>query len=214
MRRFFLKLLLFTLVGAAVNIAIAWGSHWIRPQTNMASSSTLPALYSDQQIQAMTRQEVEDAWAQISRERHHARSDHVRSERLKHEFETAKDHVLFLMGRTTRTESFVCGWPFRSFTCTATANSTGATTGPVDQGLRLSISNVTLIVPHGPMWRGLLLNTIFYALVSWFIVIIAGSLRRRLRTRRNLCPACAYPVGNNSICTECGKPVATTTASR
>ena len=28
-----------------------------------------------------------------------------------------------------------------------------------------------------------------------------------LRARRGLCPACAYPVGEAAVCTECGKAV-------
>ena len=31
--------------------------------------------------------------------------------------------------------------------------------------------------------------------------------REHFRTRRGQCPACAYPVGTNPLCTECGKPV-------
>ena len=33
-------------------------------------------------------------------------------------------------------------------------------------------------------------------------------LRRFLRVRRGLCPKCAYPMGESSVCTECGKPLA------
>jgi len=33
------------------------------------------------------------------------------------------------------------------------------------------------------------------------------SLRRRRRIKRGLCPACAYPVGQSPVCTECGFPL-------
>jgi hypothetical protein len=39
-----------------------------------------------------------------------------------------------------------------------------------------------------------------------------GSVRRRMRIRRGLCPACAYPVGQSDVCTECGRPVRPTVA--
>ncbi len=31
------------------------------------------------------------------------------------------------------------------------------------------------------------------------------ALRRFLRVRRGLCPKCAYPMGESSVCTECGR---------
>ena len=34
----------------------------------------------------------------------------------------------------------------------------------------------------------------------------------RLRVQRRLCPACAYPVGTNARCTECGTPLFAKTA--
>ena len=43
-------------------------------------------------------------------------------------------------------------------------------------------------------------------------MLLAGRLAyitglRDRRIKRGLCPACAYPVGTNDVCTECGKPV-------
>ncbi|MCI0630648.1 MAG: hypothetical protein L0Y44_08360 [Phycisphaerales bacterium] len=70
------------------------------------------------------------------------------------------------------------------------------------------------VLPLRVIWPGFALNTLFYATLLWLLFTTPGTMRRRLRIRRNLCPDCAYPIGNNSICTECGKPVATTTASR
>ena len=64
------------------------------------------------------------------------------------------------------------------------------------------------LLPMRPRWPGFAINTIFYAGVLWLLFAARGSVRRRLRIKRNLCPACAYPVGTNPICTECGKPVA------
>jgi len=58
---------------------------------------------------------------------------------------------------------------------------------------------------------GFLINTVFCAAVCW--VLFAGPfalrrrMRRRLRLRRGQCPACAYPIGQNTVCTECGAGV-------
>ena len=69
-------------------------------------------------------------------------------------------------------------------------------------------------------WRWDLGGTeFFHALVliggiQWFLIGLAvqglrrfGSLRRRLRARRGLCTACAYPAGESAVCSECGAAV-------
>jgi hypothetical protein len=66
------------------------------------------------------------------------------------------------------------------------------------------------VVPHLPIrphWTGFAINTIFYAAVLWVLFFAPGSVRRMIRRRHGLCPACAYPVGTSPVCTECGKPV-------
>ena len=63
------------------------------------------------------------------------------------------------------------------------------------------------LIPLKPLWPGFAINTVFYAAVLWLLLICPGRLRRFLRLRRGLCPACAYPIGTSDVCTECGKPV-------
>jgi hypothetical protein len=58
-----------------------------------------------------------------------------------------------------------------------------------------------------PIWPGFAINTLLYAALLWGLFAAPLALRRRRRVRRGLCPACAYPVGESDICTECGKPV-------
>ena len=62
-------------------------------------------------------------------------------------------------------------------------------------------------LPLIPIWPGFAINTIFYAAVLWLPVAGLGALRRRRRIKHGLCPACAYPVGDSAVCTECGKAV-------
>ena len=56
-----------------------------------------------------------------------------------------------------------------------------------------------------PLWPGFMLNTLLYAAALWFVFFAPFKLRRHLRTRRGLCPACGYPVGGAAVCSECGK---------
>ena len=60
------------------------------------------------------------------------------------------------------------------------------------------------ILPFHPIWSGLIINTLFYAVLIWGVVSGPGVARRAFRKYRNRCPACAYPIGTSAICTECG----------
>jgi hypothetical protein len=59
-------------------------------------------------------------------------------------------------------------------------------------------------VPFLPIWPGFAINTIFYAAILWVLFFAPGTIRRTIRRRRGLCPACAYPIGTSPVCTECG----------
>jgi hypothetical protein len=62
-------------------------------------------------------------------------------------------------------------------------------------------------LPLCPLWPGFAINTVFYAFILWLLFAAPFALRRRRRIKRGLCPKCAYPVGASPVCTECGKPV-------
>lgn len=51
---------------------------------------------------------------------------------------------------------------------------------------------------------GSAVNTAFYAAVVWILFAGPGRFRRWRRLHRGLCLACAYPIGTNAVCTECG----------
>ncbi len=57
------------------------------------------------------------------------------------------------------------------------------------------------ILPLRPIWPGFAVNTLFYAALLWFPFV----LRRFIRVKRGRCPACAYPMGESAMCSECGK---------
>ena len=62
-------------------------------------------------------------------------------------------------------------------------------------------------LPLQPIWPGFAINTVFYAALFWLLFAAPFALRRRRRIRRGLCPKCAYPVGDSPVCTECGAAV-------
>ncbi len=64
------------------------------------------------------------------------------------------------------------------------------------------------LAPLRPLWPGFAANTLFYAAILWLMICGPFALRRLIRRRRGLCPACAYPMGGSDVCSECGKPLA------
>ncbi len=61
------------------------------------------------------------------------------------------------------------------------------------------------LLPLRPLPTGFAVNTTFYATLLWLLTCLAIAVRRFLRLRRGLCPKCAYPMGESSVCTECGR---------
>ncbi len=72
-------------------------------------------------------------------------------------------------------------------------------------------SDIARALPLRPIWRGLLIDSLLFA-VPWLLFISLATLtthalRTRLRHRRGLCPRCAYNLRGlplNSPCPECG----------
>lgn len=62
-----------------------------------------------------------------------------------------------------------------------------------------------------PIWSGLILNTLAYGALFWFVGLFLGRLRAVVRERRaarlGQCAYCHYPIGTSPICTECGRPI-------
>lgn len=54
---------------------------------------------------------------------------------------------------------------------------------------------------------GFALNTMFYGGLLLLLATAITAARSALRRRRNLCPACGYPRGTSPVCTECGAPL-------
>ena len=64
--------------------------------------------------------------------------------------------------------------------------------------------------PLLPVWPGFAVNTLLYAVVVvvLWLAVRAGYVfvfRYLTRSRRGLCPKCAYPMGESAVCSECGK---------
>lgn len=66
------------------------------------------------------------------------------------------------------------------------------------------ISQGSTRFPTRIIWSGLIINMVFYAGLLWTIFFGPFAARRWIRRRRGLCERCAYPTGTSPVCTECG----------
>ncbi len=99
------------------------------------------------------------------------------------------------------------GWPMRG-RASLHQEDVGQHAG-TSWGLRFVASQGFLglprVLPLRPIPVGFAVNAIFYAAVLWLLISGPFVLRRFIRVKRGLCPACAYPMGEAAVCTECGK---------
>ena len=62
-------------------------------------------------------------------------------------------------------------------------------------------------LPLMPTWPGFAVNTIFYSAFLCLLICGPFGLRRIIRVKRGLCPACGYDLrhGEHDACPECGR---------
>ena len=102
------------------------------------------------------------------------------------------------------------GWPLSVLACAWRADSQGSSLRwgiglpPFNRPRPTWRTGWERGLPVRPIWPGFAINTLFYAAILWLLIPGAFALRRFLRVKRGLCPKCAYPMGESSICTECG----------
>jgi hypothetical protein len=97
----------------------------------------------------------------------------------------------------TNARAWAAGWPLPCLWSSATSNDVlaGIDVGRTDGR----------VLPTRPLWAGLIVNTLVYALLV-SVIVLAIPIRRRLRTRRGRCPRCAYELAGDlaACCPECG----------
>ncbi len=90
-----------------------------------------------------------------------------------------------------------------------------AITGFCVSGLAMIIAIVTffgMVEGWGPVeliWVGVGVNSMLCAAILLGVIPGPSALRRVVRIKRGLCPACAYPRGESDVCSECGKALPT-----
>ena len=67
------------------------------------------------------------------------------------------------------------------------------------------------ILPFAPIWTNFAINTIFYGAILWLLAFGPFAVRRFIRHKRGRCIKCAYDLrgAEHEVCPECGRGVAT-----
>jgi hypothetical protein len=190
MKRRLLNLVLFLLLGAIVNVAVAWGcAAWSHLQYERGDE------YSPADVE----------WARsvgFSFDASGLPTVIQRGSGLG--VATCDVYPYSLWGRVGASR-YSAGWPWQSLQAHF-VRSDVRQDWLLKGGYALSPEvNQQRVLPYGPIWPDFALNALFYAAILWLLFSAPFTLRHHLRRRRNLCPHCAYPIGMNDVCTECGR---------
>ncbi len=223
MKRWLLTIGIFLLLGAVVNVAVAWGTLWIAgdwspvwgvtapehprwrvfvgrgPGATVVRSSAsrkprprgvLPPDATQEEIDAWLRGEAVRVPRDVVPVPYWSRGSRPP---IKAEYETPS------IWEEAR------GWPMRSL---VTFHFDGGTSHS-KLSWRLEVGrDGPLGLPRGlplrPIPFGFAIDAALYAAILWLLICGPFTLRQLIRRWRGRCPECGYPMGESSVCSECG----------
>ena len=213
MKRRILKLCLFLLLGALINIALAWTC--VLNPWSVKERSGGP-LDLKQQVQWWHTVAPRDMSEPTQVDRSHIPG--VEQDTLSGESRPSADQPpgTMLIEQTLRMRA---GLPLRSLhgdyfsyvrvsSDNMIANRFDWLLWPPAVLVSKKIEYQRPMLPLAPLWPGFAINTILYAGFVWLLCMIPGALRRRRRIKRGLCPKCGYDLrgqpADQQPCPECG----------
>ena len=227
MKRHLLTIAVCLLLGAVVNVAVAWGSAFLGDSDAEIDRTELRSplpVGSDMSHRAATADEMawlrSQGWKPRRRNTKCTRWDVAVRERRRIGFNQRT-----LVPRPIVLENCILRWPWNPkpyavlvkagwpLSCVRDQLLPRSTSfdGAYDHESGLLLPRVFRPAPKEPQYLpagviavGFAINTIFYAAFVWLLICGPFVLRRFLRVRRGLCPKCAYPMGESAVCTECG----------
>jgi len=214
MKRWAFAILLFVLLGAIVNIAVAWGCVAFVPLSHDRSGlSSLDFGYkwaierwsgfgarrlwshtwcgmSDRVMNDVSAERLVVPWSRIRRPEP-VRADSYRGETIVDgiRISVAVNQQMIDDARGLPCLSLRCGWGTPAL---VTANPPSCWIGSCDWGIELTTPDPDptsgAALPLRPIWPGFLINTLFYALVLWLLICGPLVLRRLICRTRHRCP--------------------------
>ena len=221
MKRRLFKLVLFLLLGAVVNVAVAWGCAMIlAEQTHNWNLRSGAARLEDDYVWLVYRKDrpgyfgIESyVWLIVMEE--DERWDELGT--LIENWSRIPDRN-DPSGEPRNWEESASGWPVASMWSRLTEldplhwvdlpnNPRVLPRDKLERGWLLdwSFLQTQSILPNGVIWPGFAINTLFYSIMLWLLIAGPFVFRWLIRLRCGLCPNCAYPIGESAVCTECGK---------
>lgn len=213
-KRLVSKLLLFLLLGAIINIAVAWGTifHFPPEYANMSKLSDEQSAEILRPVFLNAPMAAKDAHGSQHRQ---FGSAWIFVDWANEEINLAADPNGFLQIEIR--ESGLPMTSFRGFRTWDGRNKISTKSGcvTIPNGLISSYGwrQAIAFLPLRPVWPGFVVNTILFASVFWILFATPFALRRWWRARRGLCAKCAYPIGASDTCTECGRSMKRTIKS-
>ncbi len=196
MKRWVIRICVFLLLGAIVNVAVAWGF-----ATYMPFEWNLEKLREESNVAL---------WRSISK------AGWPRQPESSFVLETPNGSEVWSFG-TALSETHTCymmvirnGWPALALQRVLRTDWFGEGHWYDSEWAVLEVTFPrSSDLPLQPAWPGFAINMVFYGAILWLLFAALIAIRRRRRAKRGLCPACAYPVGTSAVCTECGRNIAT-----
>ncbi|MCI0630650.1 MAG: hypothetical protein L0Y44_08370 [Phycisphaerales bacterium] len=227
MKRVILKTMLFLLLGATINVAVAWAwAFRLASATPIANRFDMLEPESSWSVQIVSNSGAFAVWSMrtwgdkdpFAKPGTIALPDAC--EGLRTPAQPYRDGDAWMEYR--HMQAF--GWPALSLVCQGSTHLllkkdrwiefSGAGGFLTSKFVRREIGGGSwpLMLAYRPVWLGFSANTLLYAAGIWLLGLMPLAVYRRvfrwrIRTKAGLCGACGYPVGIRPVCTECGKPV-------
>ena len=204
MRRIALTLALFLLLGAIINVAVAWSLALFKPMRYQVSLNGMfePTTIPNWDVAVIPRWGAVFIYAQASDRM--KREGPVDPAKIPQWSLAASPPSRVDAQRERSITEIAYGWPL------VASFSRESWPAPVEWGLRIpwfsKYDRRTL--PLRPFWPGFAINTIFYAAILWLLFAFTFALRRRMRAHRGRCVGCGYDLRGRAVesnaCPECG----------
>ena len=219
MKRRLTKLVVFLVLGAIVNVGVAWvisvaPADYSRPVGFVEPASDRPSRLANQMAMlAGTTTSKRYEFSNRFRATYGVQSvpdldaviPYWAAQYLSEEdLNRSRDAAYLVTARAT-------GWPALSMSGGMRLNLSGITIEQSDWAILLpppkpSRVDQSRIVPLRPIWPGFAINTVFYAAILWLLTLGPFTARRIIRRKRGHCIKCGYDLRGHSGggCPECG----------